>query len=108
MLELIVAAALSMGAAFISPEQEDPPRPDKDTPQLVTRAGRVVAASKQTLTVVDKDGNESKFELSGDTKILIEGRAALPEALKPGMQVRVAATVKAPARAIKIEVNQQR
>jgi uncharacterized protein (TIGR03000 family) len=65
----------------------DEERADRDR-QAMT--GEVVRASDNELVMTDaKGGNEHSHRLAADAEILIDGRKAAPQDLKPGMKIRV-------------------
>jgi len=56
-------------------------------------AGKVVVASADKLTIVDKDGDNEEFIISADTKITLDGKPGRLDQLKAGDSVKVTATV---------------
>ncbi|MGE3805786.1 MAG: hypothetical protein AB7K24_14015 [Gemmataceae bacterium] len=102
----LMVTVLALGASSLTLQADRPVLSQED--QRVSHEGRVVTGTEVSLTIATREGEEMKFALTKETRIVIEEEPAQPELIKPGMQVRVTAYKAKPAQAMLVEVRQPR
>lgn len=81
----LAAAALALfaGATLRADDQ------GKQGRRTETHEGKVVSATGGRLVMTDRDGKEHTHLLAPDAKVMLDGKTATAEDLKPGMRIRV-------------------
>jgi len=88
-----VALALFLAAPALSDDkpnaQGNAQRNAQGTAQGNTHEGKVVSASGTKLVMTDRDGKEHTHTLAPNGQVMVDGRNAKIEDLRPGMRIRV-------------------